>query len=525
MTRKRNWSFAARQLPILLSFLLLTSFFQFPQANAAADFEVSLISPSAGSSINPNLPFTVTIRLTGGSAANTSHCDDPDLQELLLGGQLIDSSNLAQTLLLGRFGRTGDSLSDEWSTKLLSNGLECSIKVGVEGSAFSDGFNQNDSEWFSTNETNWSGNDTNFGDPIKFDFAWKLGARAIQHHVFNIATSGTPKISVIGLQRGDVIDFVKKFQIQAQVDSGLEFRDFKAYYVLGIITVNSNSEDILYCDENRVSKKDSGSFTTYTEDCYLYLNSGWFDGVDNFDIYASLKANSEYKSAPVTLVTGKMGTAGVSIYDAVPKYSGINSKKPWLPPGRFELSGKVSLQCDSGSCSDQNNFEDFQLTICANGVCKDSNAGSDGSYSYSEEFKDLEVTWSVNAMFKGVPVGTLNASSALPKPPAPKTALRVSISNPASMNWGKAVPFKIKLNGAGSATCQFVFAYPNTSGRYTPVGASGQRLIKVTNNNSAKVYKAFIPADVKSRWYVRLVCRDNKTYAYLPWGETFVVNR
>ena len=514
-------------------------------SSAVGDFQVNLLSPAQGSIINPDLPFTIVLTLTGGTAAKANHCEDPSLDLLAFGVELIDGQNLAKQLtwedLSQRVEFTGGTLNTAWATKLLSNGVQCSLTIGPGKASFHEGLNDKDYEWFGTKESTWSGDNTNFGKPVKMDIAWAFPNEPVQHHIYTATQDGSPKISIIGLNRADVIDHEKSFQVVATMSTSLAFDRLYAYQ-----SVTPTDDRVLACDTSHTIKTVSGTQATYTTNCLLRLWSYFGNNeISTLDIHSYLTADRSYEGPSVTVSIGKPGVPHIQVFRPSDGGSGAadfipsDPSKPWQPPAAFSIKGLAcatsDLSCDSSSAV----LTKLPIKLCVDTSCVNLVTDSKGTFSFSQTLKTSVASWNIEASYNGIPIAEESfdtqkpfasgfaASGSVSLPSAPQkvatTTLRVSISNPASVKWGSAIPLKVVMKGKGSATCQLMTSFANTRGTYTPSHTSGIGTVIFTGG-ATKTVKAFLPLDYKVRWYLRMICWDNKNGAYLPWGESFISN-
>ena len=237
---------------------------------------ISLVAPAPGTVINPDLPFIITLALKGGKAATAKSCHDYSnidmLDRLTFGGQAVDTNNLGKSLYWGIPGndfRTTNGGLVGWSARIIPNGIECSIgviKESVSGSgvaSFSEGLRSEDYEWFGTKQSSWSGDVTNFGKYSYVEFAWKYKGEITKNR-FQASSLGTPEVKIIGLQRGQVIDYETEFQVVGTASSKLKL---EALYVA---VDGSGIERYIDCDSNKPMSKDNGNgTTTYSRTCRL----------------------------------------------------------------------------------------------------------------------------------------------------------------------------------------------------------------------------------------------------------------
>jgi hypothetical protein len=530
-------------IPILVSIAIPT--IAPSTALAAGAFQVDLISPAQGSRINPDLPFTITLNLTGGLAANANHCDDSVLDSFTFGVELIGDQNLAKALGWGDsnqgYETTAGTLNSAWTTKLLPNGVQCSLAIGEGKATFHEGLSEKDYEWFGTKQTTWSGNVSNFKNPVSMDIAWAFPNESVQHHLYSATQDGNPKISIVGLNRADVINYEKSFQVVATMSKSLAFDRLYAYQ-----NVTPQDDRVLPCDTRSTTKTVTADLATYTTTCYLRLWS-YFDSGDiaTLDVHTYLAADKNYEGPSVSVSIGKPGIPRIEVIRpsdsqvGSPDFVSTDSKKPWQPPALFSIKGKACATSDLSCSGSLDILPGLPIKLCLNSSCVDLVTDTKGLFSFSQTLKTSVANWNIEASYNGIPLTeeTLNpetsfgralaasGSSSLPSAPlkVATTTLRVSIANPASVKWGSPIPLKVTMKGKGSATCQLMTAYANSRGTYTPTNTSGIGTATFTGGTT-KTVNAFLPLDYKARWYLRMICWDNKNGAYLPWGESFISN-
>ena len=252
---------------------LVTSAVTFSVEPVVADSGISvvLISPKPGSQVNPDLPFVITLAITGGGAASANNCFDYNnlalFGDLTFGAQAVDAKNLGKQLVWGvpnsDYRRTNGPLVG-WSARIIPNGIECSIEVGGRNGLanFQEGLNSEDEAWFGTKQSNWSGSTTNFGAYSYVDLAWKYKG-VITHNKFQATSKGTPTVSLVGLQRGQTIDYEATFQVVGTMSSDLTLSSISAS------VDGSGVEKFLNCDKGSkiVQLNNGDGTTTYKTNC------------------------------------------------------------------------------------------------------------------------------------------------------------------------------------------------------------------------------------------------------------------
>ena len=275
----------------------------------ASEMTAQLLSPKIGTPINPDFPFQISLRITGGAAATATTCDQIDFE---FGAQLIDAKNHGKALHWYVSNVGGRTTGDElyyWNTKIVSQGVECTVIVGGQtgqystSASFSEGLTTKDTEWFGTESSNWSGNTTNFGPAIKMDIAWNIN-NFIHHNIFEITYKGSPKVELKNLERGQTVDYQFGFQVVANLLSTQEISGIGANSDLGM------TSDIVNCAGDALTNKldlPDGT-TTYTETCEINLLesdlNSFSAGISGYVSTDNLYAQTN----PVAINIGKQGT-------------------------------------------------------------------------------------------------------------------------------------------------------------------------------------------------------------------------
>ena len=282
---------------------------------------VTLVSPKPGTVINPDLPFVISLAITGGSAATAKKCFDWDNRDvfgdLSFGAQIIDVNNFGKTLAWGGNGtifKTDGELYD-WSPKIIPNGIQCSLGViDTTGSSYwpaffdfyrdslSDRTDSTNQEWFGTK----SSLGIEFGEDLAryafFDIAWKLNGKVTKVR-FPATNLGTPEVSLVGLERGQTIDYEANFQVKATIAKSLENGDFSISF--------NDGQDASRCEElstaQRIDNKDGT--LTFIRDCVISLVDSE-TSAESFEVvpYISTSLGSYYDDSKGVIVNvGKQG--------------------------------------------------------------------------------------------------------------------------------------------------------------------------------------------------------------------------
>lgn len=460
--------FLASRFPYLtLVFIMTLTLPGISPSNAAvADYQVTLVNPTVGSTINPFLPFTITLRFTGGSATTVNHCYDSQLKSFSFGAQAIDSANLGYAL--GWYGdgysaSTGDAMTPNWTANILSNGIECSLAVNsspgsVTAASFGPGLTKKDIAWFGTPSSNWSGSETNYGSPVKIDIAWSIADGPIQHHIFTATTAGNPSVNIVGLTRGVVIDYQKQFQVVATMSKLIKFNSLKAGVDIQYLRQSGLMERVVSCPSNAVTSQSNGDLITYTVSCSLKLWQYPFKSGETMDVIAYLSADRDYKSKTITVTVGKIGLPQIQ---ATGTLKGNDVLKPWNTPATLNINGivcaDINLRCYD---SDVPGLVNILVTMCVDGSCFNGKSDATGKFAFNVPFNRSTANWKVTAKVNDFPalyfppeksdyIGLESFSdiSYLPKaPPKPLTPAQIKERNKSLYNYG------VKLMGSLTST-------------------------------------------------------------------------
>jgi len=549
--KKLKWRKPAAFLAAITSATLVISLLIAPTARAS-DFQVEMVSPTTGSSLNSSELFEIKFRFTGGLSTSANSCDSPSLQSFRLGVNLINDENLGRALAWrstqGGTVSTGGGLTGVWKAKILPNGIECSIVVNNRDFTVWNYAASIDSNWFGTKRIQTD----NLANFQRLGVAWIIAPnvsisdrpqanQSLQMRTFQITSEGDLKISVIGLSRGETIDRYKSFKVVASLNSSIEVEQLYAWMPQGSTGDRKRGE--LNCPQETLVKKTSGSVTEYTVQCHLYLWLGINANTKTLDIRGVLKKENQdyyesYESQPITVNVGKLGIPGFVIQSV--RYVSDSPKNKWNPPATLTINGRARFY--NSPYSPSTGQDRAVVELCVQSKCRKEITDFSGEFSISMPANSKSVKWSVRVFYEELPVfnkftfsneslvDNLDAKEASgeerlpskPKKPA-TTSLRANMSAPSSVKWGNSIPLSVSLSGAGSADCRLMFAYPTSGYSYQPLDSGGIRPFVVKGGQTIRV-NAYFSKNFKVRWYVVLSCVDRKTGASLGAVERFITN-
>jgi hypothetical protein len=440
---------------------------------------VNLISPAKGSILNPLLPFTITLDLLGGAATQANTCTDGKLADFQFAVELIDVHNFGAAL-----GVSSGSNLDGWNQKIIQGGIECSFQVNPNGQAdWNENISELDSSWFGVTKSDWSPNQTSSYGPAKnLVIAWKLNGNIVQNS-FGLTSKGSPKIALVGLTRGQVVDYSTHFQVQATLDSSIKVDHLWASLDL---TPNWRDPYSLNCSNDTDPLKSvQGDLTTYTSNCTLELR--YFDSYPaSLIVTPFLSLNSLIKVPDGASVTVNVGKIGYPEFEISPNPIEENSsssqnygdkageslisqtpKKPWMAPATFNLNGRACVVKQKGQLCDfpfqSQPISGADVKICVNGSCQSVQTQADGTFNLTKLVQVTSVKWSASVTYSGSPLpnwddqqnpdGTSSQEFSVsdtvslpPQPAPPLTKAQVKAAQQAMFNLGVSVMKSLTSN-------------------------------------------------------------------------------
>ena len=284
----------------------ISQFFQIPSlAAASGDMQVTLLTPSIGESVLPFAPFTIKVQLTGGAASTAKNCSDLAFDSFKFGAAISDADNNGLSLMWGipnnSFYSSGGWFGYGWQTQLIPNGLICSVNVLEKLQQYS----------YQT-AVGWTTNKNNFDDlffgiksgtlgPIrKLDIAWQ-NTNTITHNYFVIQSSGSPIVSMAGLTRGQVVDYLASFTVSAQVGD--------RFVIKSLTAVNPRDYSTVSC-KDAVKGSSREGMTSYSAQCVIKFPGGSTDSIATvIPTLYGVGYNESYSGESVSINIGKQGDA------------------------------------------------------------------------------------------------------------------------------------------------------------------------------------------------------------------------
>jgi hypothetical protein len=393
--------------------------------NTLSNMTVSLVSPTSGTTINPDVPFTITLDLLGGPASSANSCEDPSLTGFQFGAQEFDSNNVGQALDLITLGGTHYSTGTAlwgWTPKIITGGIECSLLIEHNERA------RLSASWVPAWDNTWFGNSQNgqFGTPTRVDIAWDIGA-GVEHHVFQATSVGSPSLSIKGLARGQVVNYSTSFQVVATLSDALPFQGIGVS--MEAPTLHSTEEQTLFCgvynpksqtwDTEAQKTGDTNGIVTYTEQCEVILPGGDATiATPSFAINTSIYTINTFTEVAGPSVIANVGKQGRPIIEMVTRnksgepdgiYSSLDTKNPWSTPASLKLEGVACMTSKSDCSSSQlDPISNFPLQICVNSKCSTSTTNAAGAFSFSQIFTSKTVNWSITGFYQEEPIEDAN---------------------------------------------------------------------------------------------------------------------
>lgn len=375
--------------PAFLSALLISAALPTP-INAAAPSDtpkVTIVSPSQTQEITPDAPFNIVFNLTGGWASNASTCAPKDLNRtgFVFALAQFDRDGNSNALFWG--GYTYKTLDNVRSltSKVLSNGIQCTLRI----------LESNESYWVS----DWRRSDYTsitrdilgidpkegemIGDitSIAFGLAPWEDPKSSQLFEFKAGPAGSPKLEILGLTRGEDIDFGKKFQVRVVVGKDNKLQE-KPY-----ITGADGSE----CGKLS-PQATTGTYNTYISECVLRSDSPTLARDVQAYIYTAdgrlFKSNSvavNFTNSGIPKLTLSVGSSNEFAPESKPGKGTVVLVKIW---------GNLAITGGSQSVG----LADKVVSLCIFKNCADAKLDSRGSFSHI--FKSSELDLQVVARMK-----------------------------------------------------------------------------------------------------------------------------
>jgi len=462
-----------------------------------ADISVRLVSPGTGLAFNPNLPFTVTLDILGGAALTSNTCDSPEMQKVHFGALESDASGVGAMLSWGLEGNSTyqvDSPLWGWSAKIISGGLECSydfIHPYVTGVTnwHSEWGSWN---WASSSQASWfpDAKSGEIGKPAKVDIAWSVGG-IVTHKLFQVTSSGDSNVEIIGLTRGQTIDFASSFKVQGILSDKIPFKGFS------VSLDNASMNQYLLKCENPSKLSDKAGISTFSENCVIKLPGGFYtENQSSLVVTPTMVADKTIVGNSVAVNVGKQGVPLLQLksYDdghilSQASLIGVNPKTPWALPASFHLEGVACANEVSDSVSGQGRecdagkngmpISNIELNVCTAPVgdnsfdspltvksCTTVTTESDGTFKFNKAISavgsDGLLAWSVDGFYQGLLLTNLgnnliqghsaSGNIFLPgKPAIPLTASQIASQNKALYNFGIKM-----LNSYSTAQLKFL---------------------------------------------------------------------
>ena len=275
--------------------------------------------------------------------------------------------------------------------------------------------NPKDLSWFGVTQSTWSGSQTNYGPAKSMDIAWSLNGN-ISHHLFSVTTVGSPTVSIVGLTRGQTVDYSTKFQVVATMASSL-----KPSFLFASLeqTPNWNDKRSITCSSFTASNSSQTGVNTYTANCNLNL-----DMQENYPLSLIITPYLDVANSVLTLngdsVTVNVGKTGIQEFaiwqDAEGashnygwNYGGslisLTPKTPWLAPATFTLKGSACVAQLHGNYCQQRlgtlPLAGATFNICVNNKCQSIQTQADGSFTFTQVVQAKSVQWTAAATYKG----------------------------------------------------------------------------------------------------------------------------
>lgn len=354
--------------------------------------KVTIISPSATKEITPDAPFEIVFNLTGGWATNTSTCAPKDLNRtgFVFALAQFDKDGNSNALFWG--GYTYKTLGNvrTLTSKVLTNGVQCTLRI-LETNE-----NTWESDWLRSDYTHTTreilgiepveGQKAGEITRIVFGLAPWEDPQSSQLFEFRTGPAGSPKLEILGLSRGEEIDFGKKFQVRVVVGKENKLQE----------KLNVSGADGSECGKLSLLTT-SSTHNTYISECVLRSDSPNLAREVQAYIYTVDGRLFRSNSVTVNFINSGIPKLEVSV-------AGTNEFAPESKPGKGTVvlvRARGNLRITGGNQT--TGLADRVVNLCIFEKCVETKLDSDGSFSHV--FKSSELLLEVVARMK---VGNLD---------------------------------------------------------------------------------------------------------------------
>lgn len=433
-----------KMLFILASTLVLQLFPNGISTAAAGSPRLTIISPSDSGSFYWNTAFKLEFKLEGGWASSLNDCRELSAKNFNFWVGMNYSPT--ESLLLRSRGASYSYYM--WDTKLIPDGIQCSINVNqptydTDSLYWSTLFLENTYASNVMDLNIHSGELSRVQGPQKILFAWVIDDQVFKSS--RNANEAVVKLEFVGLNRGDDISYSKSYQVRME-------RPIDAPPI-GI---------------NGVSNCIRQSVESFTATLVALFNCNTSTtgepGTRSFTVSTNGYANEYAKSVTVNFIK-----TGYPVLEAKPTLDLTSNSAYQKEFVEFKVFGSLILKGSNLNTTPQ------VIRICIDQLmCDQVNSSADGKFNFSrivEHKPGALVKWSIESNYDGVALRTSGeqAFTAIPKPipVKPNPITRMQYFLPKTVKWGNAFTVSITPSGKGSAQCAIWFqATSPYNGRY-----------------------------------------------------------
>jgi hypothetical protein len=505
-----------RRSTALISCMLLVFITQSSlQTSHANDLNIKILTPTNGSKVSLLGPITFALQFSGKAAEKHTSC--------------IDNNYLFKFLMINKDGSsrqrywypeyTGGEEARLYRWKFLPTpeGYSCTFIFG----------------YISKEQS---------AQVQRIDLTWREGRdKELFHNYFDVDNSYSPSFRIIGVERAEVINYVKEFEVELRVPK-----------TGGNVSIDAflRDKDLRIICQNPI---DSQRASTATET--VFISSCLFEVTPNVIGSQILTARASYKgdvgepfqngespfNATIPIIVGKSGTLKVA--HTLITFTGLNPTKPWEGPGLLKLEGSVCIVDDMDKkCGVGVNMSRAKVEICINEKsCKPVVVSQQGLLSFEDKYSEDAVTPFLRAQFYSMRASDYSLpTSRMPFAPQPTASpksnptsvpikekrpdVTLSLSGPSRISVGGNFPLIIRLSGKVNSvrSCR-IDLWENKDptyrrGLFEP--SLSQKTVKVKTNQATKV---IIPIDIftLNSQYFSVSCEGAKSRK----DHRFVVKR
>lgn len=428
-----------RRSTALISCLLLVFTIQSSlQTSHANDLTVKILTPTGGSKVYLLAPITFTLQFSGKAAEKHTSC--------------IDNNYLFKFLMINK---DGSSRQRYWYPEY-TNGEEARLyrwkwQVTREGYTCTFTFGDISKEQSAQLQ--------------RIDLTWRESRdKEVLHNYYDVENSYSPSFRIIGIERAEVINYVKEFEIELRVPK-----------TVGSVSIDAGlkDKDLRINCQNPIDTQKGSTATeaVFISSCFFEVTSSvlgsrvlWARASYKEEVGEPFRSGESPFNATIPIIFGKSGTLKVA-HNLI-TFTGINPAKPWEGPGLLKLEGNVCIIDDlDKKCGAGVDMSKAKVEICMDEKrCKSVVVSQQGLLSFEDKYYEDAVTPFLRAQFYSMRASDYSLPTLrMPFAPQPtaspesnptsipikekKPDVTLSLSGPSRIFVGGNFPLVIRLSG------------------------------------------------------------------------------